>query len=170
MKKSTARFWFVFLLALTLGVALHFVYDWLPSPVTALISPVRESLWEHLKILYISLLLAGLFLGGKQGRAAWQLSLLMVCALMLFAGWLYHILLGGDGMAFDLILYGLLMLLGFLLPRALWPLGEWPGVRAACTLLTFALAAVLICFTFTPPHGALFADLSAARTFRTIPV
>ena len=44
--------------ALGLGVLLHFLFHWLPSPITALISPVRESLWEHLKILLLPLLLA----------------------------------------------------------------------------------------------------------------
>ena len=170
MKNPTTRFWLVFLLALTLGVALHFLYEWLPSPITALVSPVRESLWEHLKILFFPLLLSGLVLGGKRARLPWLLSLLAVCGLMLLAGWIYHIVLGGEAMAFDLILYGVLMLLGFLLPRVLWPLSEWPGVSAACVLLTFALLAAMICFTFAPPQGLLFADLSAARTFLTIPV
>ena len=170
MKNPTIRFWLILLLALTLGVALHFLYEWLPNPITALISPVRESLWEHLKILFFPLLLAGLVLGGRRERTPWLLSLLIVCGLMLLAGWIYHIALGGEAMAFDLILYGVLMLLGFLLPRVLWPLSEWPGVGAVCVLLTFALLAAMICFTFAPPRGLLFADLSAARTFLTIPV
>lgn len=170
MKNPTIRFWLIFLLALTLGVALHFLYEWLPSPITALVSPVSESLWEHLKILFFPLLLAGLVLGGKRERTPWLLSLLIVCGLMLLAGWFYHIVLGGEAMAFDLILYGVLMLLGFLLPRVLWPLSEWPGVGAVCALLAFVLLTAMICFTYAPPRGLLFADLSAARTFLTIPV
>lgn len=171
MKQGMVRFWLVFAVALGLGVLLHFLYDWLPNPVVALISPVRESLWEHLKVLFIPLLLSGLFLGGKRGRTPWLFSLLMVCVLMLLAGWIYHIALEGRAMAFDLILYGVLMLLGFMLPRILWPLSEWPGVGAACAILTVVLAALLVGFTYAPPNGLLFADLSGGvRTFLTIPV
>lgn len=170
MKKFSVRFWLTFAAALILGVLLHFLCQWLPGPVTALFSPVRESLWEHLKILYFPLLLSGLFLGGRRAYTPWLLSLLIVCVLMLGAGWLYHITLGGRAMAFDLILYGVLMLAGFLLPRVLWPLSEWPGVGKVCAALTAALAVLLVWFTFAPPEGALFADLSAVRTFYTIPV
>lgn len=170
MKNFSVKFWLTFAAALVLGVLLHFLYQWLPSPVTALFSPVRESLWEHLKILYIPLLLAGLFLGGRKAYAPWLLSLLLVCALMLGAGWLYHIVFEGRAMAFDLILYAVLMLAGFLLPRLLWPLSEWPGVGKVCAVLTALLAVLLIWFTFAPPAGSLFADLSAVGTFYTIPV
>ena len=89
---------------------------------------------------------------------------------MLLAGWMYHVVLEQDAMIFDLILYGVLMLLGFLLPRLLWPLGEWPGVKKAAVLLTVLLGAAILSFTFAPPRGILFADLSAARTFLTIPI
>ena len=128
MKHGSLRFWLTFVVALGLGILLHFLYDWFPNPVVALISPVRESLWEHLKVLFIPLLLSGLFLGGKRGYIPWLFSLLTVCGLMLLLGWFYHVVLRGDSLVFDLLLYVLLMLLGFYLPRILWPLSEWPGV------------------------------------------
>ena len=69
---------FTLISALILGVGLHFLFSWLPSPITALVSPVRESLWEHLKILLIPLLLSGLYLThgrGLDGLAPWLLTL-----------------------------------------------------------------------------------------------
>lgn len=171
MKGAAVRFWLFFVLALILGVILHFLYDWLPGPVTALFSPVRESIWEHLKVLFIPLLLLGFLPAGKYGRIPWMCSILTVCVLMLLIGWLYHIVLRQDSLIFDLILYGVLMLLGFWLPRLLWPLAEWPGVGAACAILTVLLAVLLAVFTFVPPNGMLFADLSGGvHTFLTIPV
>ena len=41
-----------FLCAAFLGVVLHFLYGWWPNGVTAMISPLGESIWEHVKILY----------------------------------------------------------------------------------------------------------------------
>ena len=171
MKGAAGRFWLFFVFALVLGVVLHFLCDWLPGPFTALFSPVRESIWEHLKVLFIPLLVLGLLPAGKYGRIPWMCSILTVCALMLLLGWLYHIVLRQDSLAVDLVLYVVLMLLGFWLPRLLWPLAEWPGVGAACAILTVLLAALLAVFTFVPPNGMLFADLSGGvHTFLTIPV
>lgn len=174
MKKFSLPHLLVFVAALALGVLLHFVFDWLPSPITALISPVRESLWEHLKILFLPLLLSGLFFsrGGRSPQLTpWLLSLLVVCGLMLAVSYIYHITLGGESMAFDIGLYAALMALGFWLPRLLWPLGEWPGVAWLALLLTALLWVFMVWFTFSPPSHILFADLSqGVRTFLTIPV
>lgn len=171
MKQGTVRFWLVLAAALVLGVLLHFLYDWLPSPVTALFSPVRESLWEHLKIIFWPIFLSGLLLGGKRGLTPWLASLLIVCGLTLLLGWLYNVVLEGESGAVNIVLYVVLILLGFYLPRILWPLSEWPGVGAACAILTVLLAALMVVFTFAPPDNILFADLSGGvRTFLTIPV
>ena len=42
----------VFVCAVLAGVGLHFLYARFPCTLSALLSPVRESLWEHIKILY----------------------------------------------------------------------------------------------------------------------
>lgn len=170
MKRVSLRVVFTFLIASTLGVLLHFLYTWLPYPLIALISPVRESLWEHLKILYIPLLLSGLFLGGRRQLTPWLCSLLTVCGLMLLIGWLYNVVFQGQADVFNIILFFVLMLIGFKLPGILWPLAEWPGVGAACAILAVLLAALMVVFTFAPPDNILFVDLSAIRTWLTIPV
>lgn len=174
MEKSTKKWLLSYLAAAGAGVLLHFLFSWFPNPVVALISPVRESIWEHVKLLYFPLLACAL-LAGRGGRAAartpWLLSTLAVCVAMLGAAYLYHIPLRGESMYVDLALYFVLMAVGFLLPRALWPLCEWPGTDKAAVALTALLGALIVWFTFFPPSAALFADLSdAVRTFLTIPV
>lgn len=169
----SAKPWLVFFGALALGVALHFLHDWLPIPLTALVSPVKESIWEHLKILFYPLLLSALLLGRKAPalRCARLLVIPVVCALMLGAAWLYHVVFRGEGLVFDLILYVVLMAVGFLLPRWLWPITEWPGVTRAAVGLVILLGGFLLWFTFSPPDNVLFADLSEGlRTFFTIPI
>ena len=157
MEKSTKRWVLLYLAAAGGGVLLHFLYSWLPSPALALISPVRESVWEHGKLLYFPLLAVSLLVGrggGGTGRTPWLLSTAAVFAAMQGAGYLYHVTLRGESLPVDLALYFALLGVGFLLPRALWPLG-----------------ALIVWFTFFPPDTALFADLSGAvRTFLTIPV
>jgi len=41
----------------TIGIFLlcflfHFIYEWLPSSITAIFFPVNESIWEHMKLLF----------------------------------------------------------------------------------------------------------------------
>ena len=173
MKKFTKTLIFPYLIAAAVGILLHFLYQWFPNPVFALISPVRESIWEHVKLLYFPLLGAALFLtrGSKTGRAPWLLGQAAACAIMLGMGWLYHVVFRGEAMAVDLILFFLPLALGFLLPRVLWPLCEWPGTEKAAGIISLVLGVLIIWFTFFPPEGALFADLRGAlRTFLTIPV
>ena len=174
MEKTTKKWMLFYLAAAALGVLLHFLYEWFPNPVLALISPVRESVWEHVKLIYYPLLAASLFLnrgGNGTGRASWLLSLAAACAVMLSLGYVYHIIFRGEAMAVDLILYFFTLAMGFLLPKALWPLCGRPGVEKAVWALTVLLGALIVWFTFFPPDTALFADLeNAVRTFLTIPV
>lgn len=173
MEKTTKKLLLAYALAAVGGVLLHFLYQWLPNPVLALISPVRESVWEHVKLLYFPLLAVSLILGrGKGlGRAPWLLGTVAACAVMLGAGYLYHVLFQGESLAVDFLLFLLPLALGFLLPRSLWPLTEWPGTEKAAWVLAGLLGGLIVWFTFFPPDTALFADLSdAVRTFLTIPV
>ena len=174
MEKSTKKMILCYLAAAAMGVLLHFLYQWFPNPVLALISPVRESLWEHVKLLYFPLLCASLVMGrggNGAGRAPWLLAMIVSCAAMLGLGYLYHIVFRGEAMIVDLLLFFLPLALGFLLPRVLWPLCGRPGAEQAAWALTGLLGALIVWFTFFPPNTALFADLSGAlRTFLTIPV
>lgn len=174
MKKTTKMLIFTFLLAIAAGVLLHGLYHWLPNPIFALVAPVRESVWEHVKLLFYPLLVVSLVVtkgSPKAARTPWLLSLLIVCAMMLAISYIYFITLRGESSVFGPVLYVILMAAGFLLPRMLWPFGEWPGVDRAAVILTGMLWLFIVCFSFFQPSGALFADLSGAvRTFFTIPV
>lgn len=38
----------------------HFLYDWFPNPIFSLFFPVNESIWEHMKMIYTTILLYGI--------------------------------------------------------------------------------------------------------------
>ena len=46
-------------IAFLLCFPLHFLYDKFPSLITSIFSPVNESIWEHMKILFGSIILSG---------------------------------------------------------------------------------------------------------------
>lgn len=45
--------------AFVLCFALHFLYDFIPCFITSIIAPVNESIWEHMKILFTSIIISG---------------------------------------------------------------------------------------------------------------
>lgn len=48
------------------GTLAHFLYDWSGKhAVVGLFSPVNESVWEHMKLLFFPMLLYSLFLIGR---------------------------------------------------------------------------------------------------------
>ena len=37
----------------------HFIYEWFPNPIFSIFFPVNESIWEHMKMLYTTILMYG---------------------------------------------------------------------------------------------------------------
>ncbi|MCD7927834.1 MAG: DUF6512 family protein, partial [Oscillospiraceae bacterium] len=125
--------------------------------MTALFSPINESIWEHVKLIYWPYLAAMLWVTGRQGRGCrggWLFSLLIISIAMLAVGYVYHISLGGDRLMFDIGLYIVLLAAGFWLP------GRLEGAsahRAGLVILTLGLGGAIVLFTFLPPDHILFA-------------
>lgn len=156
--------------AVLAGCVLHFLYGWLPNAVTSLFSPVNESLWEHVKLVFWPFLGAALVLnrGRPGGMRPWLLVLPLLCALMLALGWLYHITLGGEAMWVDIAIYILVMVLGFWLSTRFS--GPFQGIKWLLPVLfTIALAGFIAWFTLYPPEGLLFRDLSAVGSWLPLP-
>lgn len=156
--------------AILAGFVLHFLYGWFPNAVTALFSPVNESLWEHLKLVFWPYLGAALVLnrGRPGGVRPWLLILPLLCALTLVLGWVYSVMLGGEALWVDIVLYILVIVLGFWLPTRFS--GPFHGVMwlppiAAVVLLGFLIA----WFTLYPPEGLLFRDLAAVGSWLPLP-
>jgi hypothetical protein len=70
------------------GSLLHFFYDWSgKNAIVGLFSPINESVFEHLKLLYFPMLLwivPGYFIYGKKNRNYFLSSFIgLVCGLIL---------------------------------------------------------------------------------------
>ena len=50
----------IIIMSFLLSFPIHFIYDIFPSFFTSIISPVNESIWEHMKIIYTSILLSSI--------------------------------------------------------------------------------------------------------------
>lgn len=166
-KRQLILTWIAAVLA---GTALHFLYSWQPNAVTALFSPICESLWEHSKIVFWPYLLAALWLNWERpgGIRPWLLALPLMVAGMLVLGFGYHVLAGGGALWVDIVLYLAVMAFGFWLPGRFS--GPFNGVRWAIPVaLTVLLGLLLGLFTLWPPEHVLFADLSVAGAWLPLP-
>ncbi len=165
------KYMVAFLLATLLGIGLHFLYSFFPNPLTALFSPVRESIWEHIKLVYWSYLLVAFFLARREGAHAWRIhltTLLFISLFQMVCGYIYHMILCRDALSFDLSLYVLSMGVGFALSCFLHARDDLQ-IGKLLPVLAIALGMAILLFTFYPPNLRLFADLSAVHTWSIIP-
>lgn len=172
MKGISTRTLIIFAIATVAGACLHFVHALMPNVITALFSPVSESVWEHMKIIYWPLVASMLVLtrGGEKGsKGPWALAILISGIGMLAAGYIYHIVMGGDSLVVDIILYVVMMALAFVLANGALDRPAIRGKSDLLVLLVLALGCAMVLFTFLPPDMALFADMSGANTWAKIP-
>ena len=151
----------------------HFAYEIFgKSPVVGLFSPVNESVWEHLKLLFFPLLLWWLiayFIWGKPcavGLRKWTVAaavgLLTAMGSVLLLYYAYTGDLGVESAVVDIVLTYVGFFLGLLLAFHAIRYAN-PGLAAAgISVLVIALIALaFFLFTFRPPHLPLFYDTSA---------
>lgn len=168
MKPEEKKLLAAFVLTALAGCGLHFLYAWSPNLLFAVLSPVRESVWEHLKLVYWPMLAALLLYTrrDKESRAGWYLGLLTACGLLLLFGWVYNIRMAGASTVVDIAAYVVVLALGFAVARCIPVSGRW---RSPLLLLVGVLAVLVVIFTFWTPDGLLFADLSLADALYTLP-
>ena len=145
--------------AILAGAGLHFLWQALPNPLIALISPVNESVWEHLKLLYWPMLAAALVLArGPRRIAVWAGFFPAIVLQPVFLLALYYGLraLGVQGLAVDLTLYVLTMAVGFLLAARLSRSGPARRLTGVSLLAVMLYGAALGLFTFAAPPLGIF--------------
>ena len=151
----------VFTLAVLGGAALHFLYDVWPNPLTAVLAPVNESVWEHLKLLYWPFLAAAFVLarGADDARGRWcglLVGLLAAPLLLLVAYYPLRYGFGVHGLWLDLLLYVLAMGAGAFLAYRLQH-RALPGWLCGPLVIAAGIyGAALALFSFAPPDLPIF--------------
>ena len=148
-------------LATALGAALHFLYDAAPNPLTALVSPVNESVWEHLKLLFWPMLLTAFWLArsAPDSSALWSGIFTAELAMPLFLLGAFYLLKCGFGVVslpLDIALYVVTMALGFWLAYRVCQSGKLAKAAGWLLLPVIFYGASLLLFTFAAPPLAVF--------------
>lgn len=148
-------------IAIAAGAALHFLYAAIPNPLTALVSPVNESVWEHLKLLFWPMLLTGFFLarGTNDRYALWSGVFAAELLMPLFLLGAYYLLkCGFDAVSLplDVALYVVTMALGYLIAFRVFKSGKLEKVAAWLLVPVILYGASLLLFTFAAPQVGVF--------------
>ena len=156
-----------FLFTALAGTLLHFVYDWFPDfPLSAVVSSVNESVWEHMKLLYFPMFAAALvqrLFPVGQRQDFWCIKLLGTLTGLLLIPALYYTYTGALGIHLtwlDISIFYISAATAYLLETHLLLKEQRRPCRfsRAAMLLTLSLAFLFLFFTYFPPHLPLFLD------------
>lgn len=147
-----------------LGTLSHFFYDWSNNSfVVGFFSPVNESTWEHMKLVFFPMLLFSLFANSKLKSiypcitSSLLFGILIGTFLIPIFFYTYTGILGYNVFILDLITFILAVICAFF---SVYRLTTTCGVQNHKTVLFIEVCIVLVCFvifTVYPPSIALFA-------------
>ena len=148
------------------GTLLHFLYDWIgQSMATALVSAINESVWEHMKLLFIPMfgfaLLQSIFFGGKYSHF-WCVKLIGILLGLILIPVLYYTYTGALGQSLSWVNIAIF----YVAAAAVYAFETWLLGREGLSCRTPQLALLVLCvlavafvaWTFDPPQYPLFQD------------
>ncbi len=147
-------------IAALLGSAMHFLYELLPSVPTAVLAPVNESPWEHLKLLFYPTLLSAFYLtrAARCKACTWSAFFLVLLAMPVFLLSSYYTLVCFDlaTTAADIALYFVTMFLGFWAAYRLRDSKRLEKYGGYLLMLVILYGSALVLFSFAAPDLAVF--------------
>lgn len=148
-----------------LGTLAHFFYEWSNNnPIVGLFTPVNESTWEHIKLLFFPMLLFSLIAIPKLKNiypcitSSLLSGILAGTALIPIIFYTYTGILGYNLLFLDISAFILAVISAFYIA---YKLTLSCRMQNYTVLLCIAVGILFICFvvfTFYPPGIALFAD------------
>lgn len=155
--------WIITFIEFVLGSALHFAYDLFPYPIVAIIAPVNESIFEHLKLVLYPMLLVSLIIWYKYKHkdlsylTGIPVGIMTGIMSVVFIYYFYHTGLGIDSLIVDIIL----LFVGILIGNVTLQLVEKHHWKINPKLIFLIIIAIIFLFsvwTFYPPHLPIFID------------
>lgn len=150
------------------GVLLHFAYDWSGgSRVVAMIAPANESVWEHLKLVVMPVVVLGVVETQwvVDHRRLWWAKFVEVVVACTFIVAFFYTYTGAFGVEsfvpVDVLSFIVAVAGGQWVSHRLITSSGWRAVplRASVVGLTLVVASFGV-LTFTPPHVPLFQEVS----------
>lgn len=148
---------------LIIGTLSHFLYDWSgKNYFIGLFTPVNESVWEHMKLLFFPMLLYAVFLILKLKKnypditSSLCFGILTGTLLIPILYYIYTAVAGRDFFIIDIAIFILSVIAAFTLS---YRLTETCRLKPYTVLLCFSVSVLFICFmvfTYNPPEMKIF--------------
>lgn len=156
---------------LVTGTLAHFLYDWTGSnPIAGLFTPVNESIWEHMKLLFFPMLIYSLFLIFKF-RTKYSCITSSLCFGILAGAFFiplfyyaYTSILGKNFFIFDMSIFILSIVLAFWLSYKLTLSRRLESYTLLLCILVCVLFVCFLGFTGHPPDATIFQDPTVSKT------
>ena len=156
-----------FFFTVIVGTLMHFIYHWTGcSVVVGMFAPVNESVWEHLKMLAIPMLIFGIYEKLTYAKVLsnfWPvrlMSILLGMAILVGGYYLWTAIAGEDNLAADIVDFIVGIGAAYLFSGELLQTEHFSS-KFAQNLASVGIAvlfAALFLLTWFPPHCPLFLD------------
>ena len=148
---------------MVLGTLLHFTYKWSNNNMlVGIFSPINESIWEHLKLMFFPMLITiiiGYLYKGKDidnYLSSKVIGTIVMLSFTIVFYYTYSGILGTNYTGVDVSIFFIAVALGqYKLMKT-----KFHGNNIIAIITLLALLLCFVVFTFFPPNIALFKDLS----------
>ena len=149
---------------MVLGTLLHFTYKWSGNNViVGIFSPINESIWEHLKLMFFPMLITiivGYLYKGKDidnYLSSKVIGTIVMLSFTIVFYYTYSGILGTNYTGVDVSIFFIAVALGQYVSHKLMKT-KFHGNNIIAIITLLALLLCFVVFTFFPPNIALFKD------------
>ena len=155
---------------LTIGTLAHFLYDWtVNNHIVGLFTPINESIWEHMKLLFFPMLIYSLIMILKFHRkyscitSAFSFGILVGAFLIPLFYYAYTYILGKNVFILDISIFILSIIIAFWLSYKLTLSRKLESFTSLLCILMCILFICFLVFTYHPPDAAIFQDPTISK-------
>lgn len=149
-----------------LSFLLHFLYDIFPNFLTSIFSPVNESIWEHMKIIFTAYLLYGgvEYLIFRE-KTKWNNYLLQLFIVPLLGIMIYLSIylplfnIFGENMLISIVLLFVVIVVEEVISYYILSMEEIKNQRIIGILGIIIIYIIFTYLTYNPPKNYLFYDM-----------
>lgn len=146
------------------GTVAHFVYQWSGNnPIVGLFTPVNESTWEHMKLIFFPMLLITFAMNRKLKHdfpcitSSLIFGILLGTFLIPIIFYTYSGVLGYNLFVLDIATFIISVVVAFYVAYKLTLSCKVENCETTLTILLIIMAVCFVIFTYSPPYLGLFA-------------
>ena len=153
------------------GTLAHFLYDWTDNNhIVGFFTPINESIWEHMKLLFFPMLIYSLIMIFKFHKkyscitSALCFGIFVGALLIPLFYYAYTYILGKNAFILDISIFILSIIIAFWLSYKLTLSCRLESYTSALCILVGVLFICFLIFTYHTPDAIIFQDPTIPKT------